>query len=165
MITNECNDDIQLDEIIVMPQSPNILFAYWSISNNKQYMVEHHLRTQWERLPKLIRINNITAINFNGHNAHQHLDFLVFEDTNQWFFNDLHPNCTYCVEVGTKTQDGSFFSVLRSKPVDTPRQSPNEIGIHEKSVNNWKGGKATEPEWLEHFSSYSYYQKNNSKHL
>lgn len=145
------------DTLFAMVQSPTNVYVYWSISSMKRKMVEHHFRTSWSDLPKRMKIYDVTGIIFQGHNAHRNFEIELPEMTNNWFVQHLEPDRTYVFDVGTKTFDGSFFTVLRSNPVETPRDHSNEDRAH--SVLNWKNGNVSEPEWMENFSSYSYYQK------
>ncbi|WNF37761.1 DUF4912 domain-containing protein [Bacillaceae bacterium IKA-2] len=152
---NSCS----VDECVLMVQSPKTLFCYWSLSDLKRSMVIHHLNGDWISFQKKLRVYDITALFFDGHNAHRYQDYYLPELCNQWFFSHLTPNRTYCVDVGVETKEGNFFSILRSNPIDTPRASAQETGLFANSVANWKQGKTETPEWLEGFSSYSYYQK------
>lgn len=153
--SNSCT----IDECVLMVQSPTTLFCYWSLSDLKRSMVIHHLNREWVTLKKRLRVYDITALFFDGHNAHQYQDYDLPELCNQWFLSHLTPNRTYCVDVGIETKEGFFFSILRSNPIDTPRASEHETGLFTNAVANWKQGKIETPEWLEGFSSYSYYQK------
>lgn len=145
------------DTLFAMVQSPTSIFVYWSISAMKRQMVEHHFRTSWSRLPKKMKIYDVTDIIFQGHNSHRSFEIDLPEMTNNWFLQHLEPDRTYVVDIGTQTFDGSFFTVLRSNPVETPRDAANDHRM--QNVVNWKNGNAHEPEWMENFSSYSYYQK------
>lgn len=148
-----------VDECVLMVQSPRTLFCYWSISEIKRSMIMHHLNEEWVTFQKKLRVYDITALFFDGHNGHRYQDYYLSEQCNQWFLSHLTPNRTYCVDVGVETKEGNFFSVLRSNPIDTPRASEQEAGLFTNAVANWKQGKTKNPEWLEGFSSYSYYQK------
>ncbi|WP_217221996.1 DUF4912 domain-containing protein [Desertibacillus haloalkaliphilus] len=147
------------NRFVLEAQAPNVLYGYWEVSDGKQQMVEHHFRTKWPQLEKVLRVYDITAITFNGHNAHRSYDIVIPEMTDNWFFHNLDSNCTYCVDFGTKTYEGSFFTILRSNPIDTPRVDQQQCGIHSSAVSKWRQGVQSEPDWLEHFSTYSYYQK------
>ena len=51
--------------------------------------------------------------------------------------------------------DPTEFGLVRSNPIDTPRYKQGEVGLHQQAVMKWQKGESTEPEWLEHFSTYS----------
>ncbi len=151
--------DTKIDECILMVQSPEILYCYWELSVRKKDLLQHHLNGKWNKFHKKLRLYDITDIYFNGHNAHKYADYLICEQCNEYFLKNLHSNRTYCVDIGVETKDGSFFSLLRSNPIDTPRSTQSEVGHMINSVSNWKEGQYKEPEWLEGFSSYTYYEK------
>lgn len=145
------------DDLFSMVHSPTAIFAYWSLSDSKRHMVEHHFRTPWQSLPKRLKVYDVTDIEFHGHNSHRSFEIELPEMTNNWFIRGLEPNRSYCVDLGTKTFDGSFFTILRSNTIETPRIEADSLQA--EKVLNWKSGNVAEPEWLENFCSYSYYQK------
>jgi hypothetical protein len=146
------------DSMTAIIHSPNCFYLYWSLSNTKQQMVEHHLRSEWSNLPKIVKVYDISDMHFQGHNHHKSIEFPIPEVTNNWFVRDVDPNRTYIADFGTKTFDGSFFTILRSNPIETPRSS-NQFYTprHSNSVYKWKEGTSVTPEWLEQVSSYSFY--------
>lgn len=151
--------NIAFDQCVLMVQSPSTLYCYWELSKKKRNIIEHQLNNQWCNIEKKLRIYDITGKYFNGHNANRYFDYHVPEICDQWFFYDLSPNTTFCVDLGVTTNEGSFLSVVRSNAIDTPRYSKEQVGMHHESVSKWRDGQLPEPEWLESFSSYSYYQK------
>jgi hypothetical protein len=145
------------DILYMMPQGPQTMFVYWSLSEGTRKMAEHHFRTAWSDLPKVIKMYDVTDIVFHGHNAHKAFEMDVPEMTNNWFLHNLEPGRTYVADIGTRTFDGSFFTLLRGNAAET--SSLNEdVSLSEK-VRRWKTDKQSEPEWLENYSVYSYYQK------
>lgn len=146
------------DEVTVLPQSPTVIYAYWELSAALRRMVEHQCRISWHELPKHLRVYDCTMLHFNGHNAHHYVDIGIPEMTNNWMINGLEPNRTYIVEVGIWTRQGSFLTLVRSNAIDTPRSDDAVKGLHVHAVHEWKEGTTSEPEWLEHFSTYSYYE-------
>jgi uncharacterized protein len=141
----------------LMPRTPESLYVYWSFSESIKQMAEQHFRTRWEELPNVLKIYDITDIHFYGHNAHRTFEVDLPTMTNNWFLHSLEPGRTYIADIGTRTFDGSFFTLLRSNPAET---SPDLLSSsHDEKIERWKHQDVTEPEWLENFSTYSYYQK------
>ncbi|GAE24759.1 hypothetical protein JCM9140_711 [Halalkalibacter wakoensis JCM 9140] len=147
------------DEVTLLPQSPTTIFAFWEMSLTLRQMTEHQTRTPWHELLKKIRVYDCTMIDFNGHNAHKFFDISIPEMTNNWIVHNLEPNRTYIVDIGIETKQRSFLTLLRSNAIDTPRSEEGMTGLHIEAVNQWKSGNLHEPDWLEHFSTYSYYEK------
>lgn len=141
----------------LMPRTPESLYVYWSFSDSIKSMAEHHFRTKWEELPSVLKIYDVTDILFYGHNAHRTFEIDLPPMTNNWFLYSLEPDRTYIADIGTRTFDGSFFTLLRSNPAET---SALETSSHyDEKIERWKQQDVTQPEWLENFSTYSYYQK------
>ncbi|MFC0558095.1 DUF4912 domain-containing protein [Halalkalibacter alkalisediminis] len=146
------------DEVTLLPQSPTVLHVFWEISESLRQMTEHQCRLPWHELRKQLRVYDCTMIEFNGHNAHKFFDIVIPEMTNNWTIHNLEPNRTYMVDFGVVTRQQTFLSLLRSNAIDTPRSTDSEKGLHVNAVHEWKHGQTTEPKWLEHFSTYSYYE-------
>lgn len=153
------DDHKQTNQCVLMAQSPRTLFCYWKLSSHKINATLHHLNEKCCSLERKIRIYDITAIFFRGDNAHRYQEFSLPINCTDWFFYHLTPNRTYCVDIGVVTKDGNFFPLLRSNPIDTPRSTSYETGLYTNGVSKWKEGRCNEPEWLEGYSSYSYYEK------
>ncbi|MCM3716818.1 DUF4912 domain-containing protein [Fictibacillus phosphorivorans] len=141
----------------LMPHTPESLYVYWSFSESIKNMAEHHFRTKWEDLPGVLKVYDVTDIIFYGHNAHRTFEIDLPPMTNNWFLNSLEPDRTYIVDIGTRTFDGSFFTLLRSNPAETGSAETNSS--YDEKIERWKHQDITQPEWLENFSTYSYYQK------
>jgi hypothetical protein len=143
----------------LMQRTSESLYVYWSFSDSIKKMAEHHFRTNWEELPSVLKIYDVTDILFYGHNAHRTFEVNLPPMTNNWFIHSLAPDRTYIADIGTRTFDGSFFTLLRSNPAET---SASEIVPHydsDSKLERWKQEDMSRPEWLENFSTYSYYQK------
>ncbi len=143
-----------------MVQSPSTLFCYWKLSNERKQIIKHHFSEEWFTLHKKIRIYDITKINFNGHNAHRYQDISLAEACTQTFIYDVAPNRTYCVDYGVETQEGNFFSIVRSNEIVTPRASSFKVGFATNTISKWQEGNQNDPEWFQGYSCYSYYEKN-----
>ncbi|WP_246945898.1 DUF4912 domain-containing protein [Bacillus pinisoli] len=148
-----------LDQIRVMVKDFSTIYIYWELSTIKKSFLEHSFTRSFDHLPKFIKIYDVTSILFNGSNAHRECEISIPEMTNNWFVTDLEPNRTYLADFGVKTDHGEFFTVLRSNSIDTPRNAPEQAGLFTNSVLQWKTGSQQAPDWLEQFSTYSYYER------
>ncbi|WP_227934977.1 DUF4912 domain-containing protein [Alkalihalobacillus deserti] len=146
------------DEVTLLPQSPTVIHAFWELSGSLRQMSEHQCRLPWHELRKQLRVYDCTMIDFNGHNGHRYFDIEIPEMTNNWTIHGLEPNRTYMVDFGVITRQHTFLSLLRSNAIDTPRSTDSQKGLHVNAVYEWKQGQSNEPKWLEHFSTYSYYE-------
>lgn len=141
----------------LMPRTPESLYVYWSFSESVKNMAEHHFRTNWEELPGVLKVYDVTDILFYGHNAHRTFEIDLPPMTNNWFLHSLEPDRAYIADIGTRTFDGSFFTLLRTNPAETGADEVNSS--YDEKIERWKQQDISQPEWLENFSTYSYYQK------
>lgn len=146
------------DEMMLLMQGPTVIYAYWELSQELRKAAEHQCRISWETIHKQLRVYDCTMLDFNGHNAHRYVDISLPEMTNNWFIHELDANRTYIVDLGVWTKQGTFLTLLRSNAIDTPRTNSSDKDRYTQAVHQWKEGKTTEPEWLEHYSTYTYYE-------
>jgi hypothetical protein len=99
----------------------------------------------------------VTDILFYGHNAHKTFEMELPPLTNNWFIHALESDRSYIVDIGTRTFDGSFFTLLRSNAAETSLLETS--GVPDDKLERWKQQNTSSPEWLENFSTYSYYGK------
>ncbi|WP_408006774.1 DUF4912 domain-containing protein [Pseudalkalibacillus sp. A8] len=146
----------ELDRIVLLPQGPHTIYAYWDLKAITRNMVAHHFTKSWSDLNKKLRVYDISDLHFNGHNCHLYFDICLPEMTDNWFINDLEENRTFIIDFGIQPDSSEFFTVLRSDPVETPRTEGGSMR-HSEGVNRWKSGDQKSPEWYEQFSTYSIY--------
>jgi hypothetical protein len=142
------------DRLVLVPRDMGSLYVYWEITEDRRQMIEEYFRCEWEILPKYLRVYDINCIDFNGDNANRFWDISLNNAADNWFIKDVPSNCTYCVDYGTTTIDGRFFTILRSNTVKTP---PNEE--HPWSGHYVEKIEVPDPnsksEWLDQFTGYS----------
>jgi hypothetical protein len=119
-------------------------------------MVASYLQADYRHIQKGLRIYDVTDRFFDGHNAHSVKDVLVHEEASSWYIREMQPGRTYLVDFGL-FEHGRFCPILRSEPVETPRNTKAAWG--EPLVEPAKDPAS--PAWFENFSSYSLYSKTN----
>lgn len=95
------------------PQSPDTLFVYWELSFSYWETVRG-MGGAFVRLYSVRESGNF-AIEYNLVREVQQPPF-----TENWYFEDLEPETVYCVEIGGKLPDGSFFPLIKSERAMTP---------------------------------------------
>ncbi|MDR7318614.1 DUF4912 domain-containing protein [Brevibacillus nitrificans] len=144
------------DLVKVMAQGPTVLFVYWEITWPRMRMVASYLQADYRHIQKGLRIYDVTDRIFTGQNAHFIQDVYVREDAQSWYVRDVNPGRTYLVDFGLY-HHGRFCPILRSEPVETPRNTKATWG--EPLIEPAPEGNS--PAWFENFSSYSLYMKSN----
>lgn len=127
------------DKLVALPVNPSWIHAYWDFSS-QTLMRLTQLRE--EKRTILLRIFDVTYIEFNGQNAHQIWEYdITFDEERKYYANVNSPNSTYLCEIGYLNDKGEFITVLRSNLVRTP---PNSFSSKK------------EEKWLELGSGYKF---------
>ncbi|MCA1031744.1 DUF4912 domain-containing protein [Bacillus timonensis] len=141
------------DTLNLMVRNPTTLFVHWSISERRINLIEEQFLYEWEKIRKILRLYDITSVNFNGHNAVKTVDIDVSENVNFTFLYNLQPSSSYIIDLGVLLDNNIFFSVLRSNKVVTPFSN----SYQPVSNYRWTNNDSSMPEWLDYFSTYTCY--------
>lgn len=120
--------------ITLIARDPNWIYAYWEISPFSIQSVRNIAGDQVDHAAHVIRMYDVTAVDFNGHNANHWFDIEVAPHATNWYINIWTDNASYCADFGLRLSDGRFFALCRSNHVTTPRK-----------VQSWR----TEQMWME----------------
>ncbi|MFX4262017.1 DUF4912 domain-containing protein [Pelotomaculum propionicicum] len=113
-----------MDRMVLLARDPHWLFAYWEITATKQEEFTGAYGPEaWHASHPVLRIYDVTGIEFNGKNAHKHIDYHVEEHIDNWHIEVGEPDRSFCVDLGRMFPDGRFITLLRSNIVTTPRAS------------------------------------------
>ncbi|KAA9026298.1 DUF4912 domain-containing protein [Niallia endozanthoxylica] len=131
----------------------NKLFVFWKLSGLKKDLVSNYFDQPFKSFQKVLRIYHVTHTPFNG----QHLIQEVKLQNGQCvsLLRKLEPNCCYIIELGILISGHKFFPLLRSNPIHFPKGNENQNKLENEEVNTIKN---TPPKWIEHVSTYSYYE-------
>lgn len=112
------------DILVLMPKNPQWAYAYWEITDNKYNEIKTNYGDQTLSSSKLsIRVYDVTLKEFDGLNANNYFDVELPEGVNDWFIGGLNPKASYLADIGLKTLDGQFITIVRSKAMETPSDS------------------------------------------
>lgn len=106
-------DFYDVDRMVLLTKEPYLLYAYWDISVQTQEKAGDNLKHL------VLRVNDVTDIIFNGHNAIHYWDTPIHSFTDNWYIHVHNTNRNYLAELGFY-QDGAFVSLLRSNSASTP---------------------------------------------
>lgn len=113
-----------VDRMVLMARDPHWLYAYWEITATKQEEFESiYGPNAWRNTQQVLRVYDVTGVNFNGKNANRYLDIPVDEQVDSWHIPVEEPDRSFCVDMGRMFPDGRFVTLLRSNIVTTPRAS------------------------------------------
>lgn len=115
-------------KITILPRDPICIFAYWSIS--KQYfdkLKEKYGKDFLVSSKLVIRIYDITDVNFDGNKANRFFDVFVTPNSSSWYVNVGEFNRSWCADLGYLTKDGEFILIARSNTVVMPKYGVSNI--------------------------------------
>ena len=109
--------------LTLIARDPFWIYAYWEIARSSLESVRNEIGSDFDRSRIVLRMYNVTCIDFNGHNANHYFDIEVGHHANNWYINLWYDNVSYCAELGISVPNGRFFPLTRSNFVTTPRAS------------------------------------------
>jgi hypothetical protein len=107
------------NRIVLLARDPHWLYAYWDFSVERMSAIRSQLGASEAQL--ILRISDVTYVDFNGANAWNTTDIELTPFTTNWYISVPQADTAYCVEVGYRAQDGRFAALGRSNVVSTPR--------------------------------------------
>jgi len=110
------------NRIVILVRDPWWIFSYWEIRRDKEDEVICRIESSGDALAKsVLRVYDVTDVNFNGKNAHAYFDIDLKGLANNWYINVGKPDRSWVVEIGIVTAKGEFYVLARSNTVRTPR--------------------------------------------
>ncbi len=107
--------------VTLLARDPYWIYAYWEIAPSSIEELRKKIGDQVNHAKYVLRIYEVSFINFNGSNANHSFDIDIGPFTNSWYINLMSDNGAYCAELGLRTHDGSFYKIARSNYINTPR--------------------------------------------
>jgi len=129
------------DRIVLLVRDPYWVHTYWEITRETLMKARATLGEDWHNARSVLRIYDITDIEFDGENAHSFFDVEVSGGSDNWYVNTRVPNRTYCVDIGLLPPDGKFIMLARSNRATTPRDIPSETTDEEWMIPDWEFDK------------------------
>jgi hypothetical protein len=111
-----------------IPRDPQWLFAYWEISESTRKQVRSKIGEDAASSAKrVLRLIDITDIEYDGSNATCYCDIEINEFANNWYVQVPKSGRNYVLELGLLTTDGRFYSAARSNAVSVPRMGVSQL--------------------------------------
>ncbi|MDG5815762.1 DUF4912 domain-containing protein [Chitinispirillales bacterium ANBcel5] len=119
-------DAFREERVSLLAIYPHLGFIHWHINENTIERLKNQFSAQFKQTAKLIiRVYDITNINFNGFNANRQFDIDIHSLTGSYYLNVNNFECNLMVEIGFLFEDLSFIACKRSNTMyfDRPRRS------------------------------------------
>lgn len=121
------------NKIVIMVRDPWWIFAYWEIRHDREEDIVRSIKGDGDDPAKsVLRVYDVTDVNFNGKNAHSHFDIDLKGLANSWYINVGSPDRSWIVDIGVVTKKGNFYLLARSNAAKTPR-----YGMSDKLDAEW----------------------------
>jgi len=116
------------NKMVILVKDPYWLYTYWEISAERwEELLKYYTPELLEQALPVLRVYDVTGLDFNGYNAHSYFDLAIHPMADNWYINVPEPNRTYCVDLGRLLPGGTFITLLRSNPATVPRMSVSEF--------------------------------------
>jgi hypothetical protein len=112
------------DRITLMARDPSLTYAYWEATPER--LVKER---SWFGMEAalVVRIYDITGVQFDGRNAVGYFDQDVAEPTGSWYFETGRPGHSFCADLGMRSPEGRFLTLARSNYITMPRDGVSDI--------------------------------------
>jgi hypothetical protein len=117
-----------------LPRDPLWIFSYWEISQSSMDNVKTALGDDFDRARWVLRVSDVTEIEYDGTNAWRSMDIDVTFNANNWYIKVWEPGRVYCIQGGLLTQQGIFVEAVRSNAIRMPRAGVSAITDEEWST-------------------------------
>jgi uncharacterized protein len=113
--------------ITLLVRDPHWAYAYWEIDSQRLEQAQQAIGEAAAEAQTILRIYDITGIDFTGANARHYFDIVVNARIGSWYLNLGAADRTYCVDIGLKTVKGTFHMLARAQAVHTPRAGMSDV--------------------------------------
>ncbi|MGJ7912136.1 DUF4912 domain-containing protein [Neobacillus sp. LXY-1] len=141
--------------------TPKRMLLFWDTSETAKSIFELYFGMCFDKLVPIVRIYDVTDIQFNGKNAHHYYEIVVPYQHGYWFVKGLAANRSYVAELGIYQSVNQFFPLLRSNCIQTPSFEDISAVVNHDLIQLQKYEETT-PKWTDFVSTYSYYGESKN---
>ncbi len=114
--------------IVLQIRDPYWAHAYWEINDQTKAELRRTLGDEgYTRSSFILRIYDVTDLDFTGDNAHSYYDIHIFEGANNWYLHLGKPNRSFVIDLGLISPTGQFILIARSNVARTPRDTYSDV--------------------------------------
>jgi hypothetical protein len=111
-----------------MPRDPQWLFAYWEISEATRKELRANMgESAFSSAKMIVRLVDVTDINYDGTNAERYVDIEINEFANNWYVQVPESGRSYVLELGFLSTTGKFYCATRSNVISVPRMGVSQL--------------------------------------
>jgi hypothetical protein len=114
-------------KLVILPRDPFWFYAYWEVKPETINSLKSTLADKYSKSTWVLRVYDITDVNFDGTNAHKYFDLGINYESDNWYVNVKDANRSWLADLGLVTHEGEFVLVARSNIVKMPRHGISPI--------------------------------------
>jgi glycosyltransferase involved in cell wall biosynthesis len=137
----------------------NQIHASWRLSQATKEFINRYFEKPYNQFFQILRIYDITLIEFNGNNANQFYEIMLRPEQDEWLVKGLKTNRVYCLELGIKLSGASFFPLIRSHSIEVPGPTSMYLTDWNVAAKLRHSEEDNLPTWSGQVSTYSYYEQ------
>ncbi len=112
------------DRITLMARDPSLTYAYWEATPERLAKERSWFGNEAELV---VRIYDVTGVQFDGRNALGYFDQEVSERAGSWYFETGRPGRSLCADLGIRAPEGRFLTLARSNYITMPRDGVSDV--------------------------------------
>lgn len=113
-------------KVVLLKRDPYWAHAYWDLSGETYSWVDKILKNEWGAARTVLRIYDVTDVDFNGKNANNQFDLDVTIDAKNWYINLGTPDRDYLADLGVVDRNGDFHLIAQSNTIRLPRDRASD---------------------------------------
>ncbi|MFH0855311.1 MAG: DUF4912 domain-containing protein [Candidatus Omnitrophota bacterium] len=133
-LLRELPSQYEVDKMVLLVRDPWWLYTYWELKQATVSGLKSELKDEFYKAKRVLRVHDVTNINFIGSNANRFFDIYIHEFANNWYIDTAAPGRSWCVDFGLLLSSGRFITILRSNVVQTPLDGPSWVTDEEWMV-------------------------------
>ena len=113
------------DKIVAQVRDPWWIHTYWEVRHDTVERIKSRLGGHFNGAKAILRVYDISFINFDGTNAHHYFDIEISFEAKSWYVDIGEAGRSWCIDIGFRLADGNFILIARSNAVTTPLDGPS----------------------------------------
>ena len=108
--------------LVAVARDPEWIFLFWELADTDfdHALAAIHATRNDQCSRRVLRLLDVTDINYNGANAWRIYDTAITDTADNWYFKVPESGRDYLFEIGLLHLDGSFAAIARSNLVSAP---------------------------------------------
>ncbi|MDY6838056.1 MAG: DUF4912 domain-containing protein [Thermodesulfobacteriota bacterium] len=114
--------------VVAVAVDPYLIHVYWEVASERLKTVRDRPHKDYGRSRAVLRCYGVTSMASHGGNATHAFDVDIDLESRSRYIHLWSPGNAYLVELGFRSEEGSFYPIARSNVVEVPRVGPAPQG-------------------------------------